>query len=76
MMPCLNCSEVYSKSKTVEGWMKCGECDLFVHKSVQGEDTRRSFVTFVTKTGVTHVTLQFLQLKKTDHLCMSILQYL
>ena len=27
----------------------------------------RSFVTFVTKTGVAHFALQFWQLKKTDH---------
>ena len=44
--------------------MKCGECDLWAHKSVQGMNTRRSSVT---KTGVAHFTLQFWQLNKTDH---------
>ena len=47
--------------------MKCGECDLWAHKSVQGMNAGRSSVTFVTITGVTHFTLQFWQLNKTDH---------
>ena len=67
--PCLYCSEVYSKSKVgeLEGWMKCGECDLWAHKSVQCMNAGRSSVTFVNKTGVAHITLQCLQLDKTDH---------
>ena len=65
--PCLYCSGVYSKSKVGEGWMKGGEFDSWAHKSVQGMNARRSFVTFVTKTGVAHFALQFWQLKKTDH---------
>ncbi len=40
-----DCPEVYSKSKAGEGWMKCGECDLWAHKSVQGMNAGRSFVT-------------------------------
>ena len=44
-------SEVYSKSKAGEGWMKCGECDLWAHKSVEGMNDGRSSVTFVTKIG-------------------------
>ena len=39
--------------------MKCGECDLWAHKSVQGMNAGRSSVTFVTKTGVAHFTLHF-----------------
>ena len=31
--------------------MKCGECDLWAHKNVQGMNAGRSSVTFVTKTG-------------------------
>ena len=51
-MPCLYCSGVYSKSKVGEGSMKCGEFNSWAHKSVQGMNAGRSFVTFVTKTGV------------------------
>ena len=63
--------------KVGEGWMnlKCGEFDSLAHKSVQGMNAGRSFVTFVTKTGVAHFALQFWQLKKTDHflnVCFSI----
>ena len=47
--------------------MKCGECDSWAHKSVQGMNEGRSSVTFVNKTGVAHFTLQFWQLNKTDH---------
>ena len=47
--------------------MKFGECDLWAHKSVQGMNAGRSSVTFVTKTGVAHFSLQCLQLNKTDH---------
>ena len=47
--------------------MKCGEFDSWAHKSVQGMNAGRSFVTLVTKTGVAHFTLQFWQLQKTDH---------
>ena len=65
--PCLYCSDVYSKSKAGEGWMKWGECDLWAHKCVHGMNSGRSSVTFVTKTGVAHFTLQFWQLNKTDH---------
>ena len=65
--PCLYCSEVYSMSKAGEGWMKCGECDLWAHKSVQGTNAGRPSVTFVTKTGVAHFSLHFLQLNKTEH---------
>ena len=65
--PSLYCSGVYSKSKVGEGWMKCGEFDSWAHKSVQGMNAGRSFVTLVTKTGVAQFTLQFWQLKKTDH---------
>ena len=54
-------------SKAGEGWIKCGECDLWAHKSVQGTNAGRSSVTCVTKTGVTHFSLNFLQLNKTDH---------
>ena len=57
--PCLYCSEVYSRRKAGEGWMKCGECDLWAHKSVQGMNVGRPSLTFVTKTGVAHFTLQF-----------------
>ena len=32
--------------------MKCGECDLWAHTCVQGMKAGRSFVTFVSKTGV------------------------
>ena len=39
--------------------MKCGECDLCAHKSVHGMNAGCSYVTFVTKTGVAHFTLQF-----------------
>ena len=35
--------------------------------SVQGMNAGRSSVTFVTKTGVAHLTLQFWLLNKTDH---------
>ena len=62
--PCLYCSGVYSESKVGKGWMKCGEFDSWVHKSVQGMNAGRSFVTLVTKTGVAHFALQFWQLKK------------
>ena len=47
--------------------MKCGECDSWAHKSVQGMNEGCSSVTFVNKTGVAHFTLQFWQLNKTDH---------
>ena len=47
--------------------MKCGECDLRAHKIVQGMNAGRSSVTFVTKPGVAHFTLQLWQLNKTDH---------
>ena len=47
--------------------MKCGECDLWAHKSVQGMNAGRSSVTFVNTTGVAHFTLQFWQLNKTAH---------
>ena len=53
--------------------MKCGECDLWAHKSVQGMNAGRSSVTFVTKPEVAHFTLQ---LNKTDHflyVCFAIL---
>ena len=62
-------------SKAGEGWMKCGECDLWAHNSVQGMNAGRSCVTFVNKTGVAHFTLQILQLNKTAFFCISILQY-
>ena len=39
--------------------MKGGEFDMWAHKSVQGMNAGRSPVTFVTKTGVVHFTLQF-----------------
>ena len=55
--------------------MKCGECDSWAHKSVQGMNEGRSSVTFVNKTGAAHFTLQFWQLNKTDHFFMSVLQY-
>ena len=74
-MSCLYCSGVYSKSKVGEGWMKCGEFDSWAHKSVQGMNTGRSFVTFVTKTGAAHFALQFWQLKKLIIFGMSVLQY-
>ena len=41
--------------------MKCGEFDSWAHKSVQGMNAGRSFVT---KTGVAHFALQFWQLRK------------
>ena len=37
------------------------------HNNVQVMNAGRSSVTFVTKTGVAHFTLQFWQLNKTDH---------
>ena len=55
--------------------MKCGEFNSWAHNSVQGMNAGRSFVTFVTKTGVAHFALQFWQLEKTDHflnVCFSI----
>ena len=64
MMPCLYCSGVYSKSRVGDGWMNCGEFYSWAHKSVQGMNAARSFVTCVTKTGVVHFALQFWQLKK------------
>ena len=48
----------------LQGWMKCGEFDSWAHKSVQGMNAGRSFVTLVTETVVAHFTLQFWQLKK------------
>ena len=47
--------------------MKCGECDLWAHMSVQGMNAGRSSVTFMNKTGVAHFTLHFWQLNKTDY---------
>ena len=55
--------------------MMCGEFDSRALKGVQGMNAGRSFVTFVTKTGVAHFALQFWQLKKTEHflnVCFSI----
>ena len=40
---------------------------MWAHKTVQGMNAGRSSVTFVTKTGVAHFTLQFWQLNQTYH---------
>ena len=74
-MPCLYCSGVYSESKVEEGCMKCGEFDSWAHKSVQGMNAGRSFVTFVTKTGVAHLPSNFGNSKKLIILSMSVFQY-
>ena len=47
--------------------MNYAEYDLWAQKCVQGMTAGRSSVSFVTKTGVAHFTLQFWQLNKTDH---------
>ena len=55
--------------------MKCGECDLWAHKRVQGLNAGRSSVIFVNKTGVAHFILQFWHLNKLVIFCMSVLHY-
>ena len=55
--------------------MKCGECDLWAHDSVQGMNAGRSSVTFVTKTGVAHLPSNFGNIIKLIIFCMSVLQY-